>query len=145
MMTLAMKKLAADYPGTAFVHAFPGIVNTPLLTRGSSALLSSLFKWVILPVLSLFVLSADEAGERQFFHGTSARYPAANRTPSSDGDTLDGPAVAKGLDGIVGSGMYTLDWNGESVINKVVKQLEDRGTADAVWKHTIDTFEKMAR
>ncbi|KAI9838860.1 MAG: hypothetical protein M1819_004067 [Sarea resinae] len=147
MMTLAMDRFAAENPSISFVHVFPGLVNTPVLSRGLPAPAAIFMKYVGIPILSLFALSYNEAGERELFYATSARYPPAGNRSSAVGVVL-GPKVevAEGCDGAQGTGLYLLDWNGEIAGDeKLLTDFKTRGLSDTVWAHTLEVFENAAQ
>ncbi|TVY12515.1 Oxidoreductase andH, partial [Lachnellula arida] len=79
--TLAFEELAKTNPSVAFIHKYPGFVDTGVLERllgtatGLWAVPARLARWCVLPVLNLFAMSTEEAGERGVFVATSARYP----------------------------------------------------------------------
>lgn len=75
MMTMALESLALEAPDVSFVHSFPGLVRTKLGQDTKSAgitVLRAVFK-VVGPLVTIPV---SEAGERQLFMATSARFPA---------------------------------------------------------------------
>ncbi|KAL0466309.1 hypothetical protein QR685DRAFT_557266 [Neurospora intermedia] len=75
MMTLAFESLALEAPDVSFVHTFPGLVRTKLgqdTNRAAITVLRGVFK-VIGPLCTIPVA---EAGERQLFMATSAKFPA---------------------------------------------------------------------
>lgn len=75
MMTLALESLALEAPDVSFVHTFPGLVRTQLGKDTKSAgitVLRAVFK-VVGPLVTIPI---PEAGERQLFMATSARFPA---------------------------------------------------------------------
>ncbi|KAI9814266.1 MAG: hypothetical protein M1827_003432 [Pycnora praestabilis] len=148
MNTLALKKFADDNPDVGFVHVFPGAVNTPLLTRGRWWFVRLLLLWIILPILSLFTRSVDEAGERQLFYATSARYAAPAIKDSSDAGVpvLEKIPSLKESEFRKKSGMYNLDEKGESVGDEsLLRKFHERGTDKKVWEHTMEVFENRAR
>ncbi|KAF7875203.1 hypothetical protein EAF04_002375 [Stromatinia cepivora] len=81
--TLAFEELAKSNPRISFIHKYPGFVNTGAVgrlmssTTGIYAIPATFFRLIILPVLNLFAMSVEEAGERGLFLATSARYPPA--------------------------------------------------------------------
>ncbi|EFX06377.1 short chain dehydrogenase reductase [Grosmannia clavigera kw1407] len=77
MLTLAFEHLARENPRISFVHAFPGVVATPLLSRGSTGIKRLLMAGIVQPLVSLFSLSVDEAGARALFYLTSDRYSSS--------------------------------------------------------------------
>ena len=93
-------------------------------------------------------ISNEECGERQLFVATSARYPPKGK----DGSRVAGAAsegevdVGNGVDGVVGSGVYCVEWDGESVSKKseeVLASLRKDGTAAKVWEDTEMVFKRI--
>ena len=90
----------------------------------------------------------DETGERHLYLATSAKYP-----PLSDGLGQNfavplGAAidVAQGTTADVGSGVYSVGWDGESASPAVLKLLatiRDKGTVEGVWRHTEGEFKRI--
>ncbi|TVY81536.1 Oxidoreductase andH, partial [Lachnellula suecica] len=78
--TLAFEELAKAHPSISFIHKYPGFVNTGVIARllstttGLLSIPAALFRWTLLPVINLFSMSVDEAGERVLFLATSKRY-----------------------------------------------------------------------
>ncbi|OKL62948.1 hypothetical protein UA08_01764 [Talaromyces atroroseus] len=133
MMTLALEHLASENPRISFVHAFPGLVATPLMTRISSGIRGVLIRYLVAPVLSFFVRSVSEAGQRGLFTATSARYSV------DDGIV----PLAGGLQKVERSkgGVFLIDENGEAPDNeKVLEDLRKRGVDKKVWDHTMEVF-----
>ncbi|GJN76103.1 NAD(P)-binding protein [Purpureocillium lilacinum] len=133
MLTLSFEHLARENPTVSFVHAFPGLVSTPLLGRTSSGLIGTVLRWVVMPLLKLFVATPAEAGARALFHATSARY-------SVDGGLvplLEGVEKATKSKG----GVFLVDAKGESADNeKVLEDFRRRGVDKLVWEHTMEVF-----
>jgi hypothetical protein len=127
--TLALEELAKSYPSITFIHKYPGFVNTGVLDRlmatakGVFTIPATLVRWAILPIVNLFSMSVDEAGERGVFIATSARYPPANPKTDSVGVLLpQGVQVAESSivkDG-EGNGVYRLGADDESAPDSAV-------------------------
>jgi hypothetical protein len=150
MITLSHFSFAENYPEVSFLHIFPGSVNTPLLDsipgilgiafRGFARLGSAtgLGAWI----------SVEECGQRCAFFSTSAVYPPAQvEDEKSKGVPLVGKLeVAIGADGRVGSGVYSVDWDGtvasEKVINLLSKYRKD-GTMAKVMEHVNGEFDRI--
>lgn len=79
--TLAFEELAKSNPRISFIHKYPGFVDTGAVgrlmssTTGIYAILATFFRLMVLPVLNLFAMSVEEAGERGLFLAISSRYP----------------------------------------------------------------------
>ena len=99
--------------------------------------------WLIINISKLLMpliqTSPEECAERHVFMATSARYAPREGGSSVAGVPVEGDlAVARGSNGKVGSGMYTLDVKCESSPAKVEQLLDtfrNDGTADKVWAH----------
>jgi len=74
MLTLALERFARENPKISFVHAFPGLTATPLLSRGSSGIIGFLLQWIVTPLGGLFFASPDDVAARALFYATNARY-----------------------------------------------------------------------
>lgn len=149
MMTLGLEMLAKEAPNVSFVHAFPGKVKTSIIRSDDSVVLRTaapFFK-------ALFFVTGHtpivEVGERHSFYCTSARFPPreAADDPGAAGTELpDGVSVAKGVDGSVGGGVYSVDTYGESADAKVEELLANYrkdGTADKLWKYTESEWQRV--
>jgi hypothetical protein len=124
LTTLAMDELSKENPKVTFVHKYPGIVKTGLLGKmfedwkGAWKILGVLAQHVLLPVMGLFQVSAEEAGERGLYIATTEKYN--------------------------GGGFYRLDWNDENA--KAVPQLDKyraEGMPKKVWEHTVGVFDRV--
>lgn len=89
----------------------------------------------------------QECGERHLFLATSAMYPARTGGNTAAGVPLvDGITVARGTDGNAGSGVYSIDEQGESAGPKVEELLANfrkEGMAERVWDHTEGEFKRI--
>ena len=133
MLTLAFEHLARENPGISFVHAFPGAVATPLLSRGSTGLVRLLMTGVVHPLIKTFATSADEAGARALFYLANDRYSVKhNAILSADG--LEKPMLS-------GGGIFLINEKSEIVDNeKVLVDYRVRGVDKDVWRHMIEIF-----
>jgi hypothetical protein len=150
MMTLAHLALARQAPDIAFVNTYPGYVKTGLI-RGDEGLLVRIAGAAVVPLLALtgilHVVSHDETGQRHAYYCTSGRYPAREGGKDVAGVPLQsGERLAVGMDGKEGSGVYSVNWDGESAQQKVVevvnKHVKD-GMVDNLWQHTLTEFERI--
>lgn len=104
---------------------------------------------VIMKVLGPFVnVPPEEVGERHLFYATSGRYPALSQS-SGNGDGValqDGVVVAKGIDGEVGSGVYTVDNRGEEggpAVVQTLNELRRGGAVEEIWKDLVKEFVRI--
>lgn len=133
MMTLMLEGFAAENPRISFVHAFPGIVATPLFDRISSGFLGMVIRYLGAPVLRLFAKSVSDAGQWGLFTATSARYSVDSGIVPLAGDMTKAER-SKG-------GIFLLNEHGETVDNeKVLEDFRKREVNKNVWDHTIEVF-----
>ncbi|RAK95639.1 short-chain dehydrogenases/reductase, partial [Aspergillus ibericus CBS 121593] len=140
--SLALEHLAAAHPTVSFIHAFPGIVRSPLMKSTFGNLVGS-----VLTVLSRPVsMTLEESGERNLFISTSAAYPAAApKDPSHPGVPLAGGVqTAVASTGRVGGGSYILSSDGgDATREKLMADYRGRGFPNKVWSHTLETFKRI--
>ena len=68
LTTLALDGMAAEHPEMAFLHIFPGRVQTRLLEGGVEwTFLKMLLRYVLGPILFLGGITAEECGERMLW------------------------------------------------------------------------------
>ena len=115
MMTLSYDKLAESNPEKAFVHVYPGLVSTGLLGRSATGLLGLLFRFVLEPILSLFAITPEEAGERMLYYGTSEQYA---------------------------KGSWSLDWDGAAKDVEVLREYRETGMGERIVEHNHKVFER---
>lgn len=140
--TLSLESHHKDNPNVSFVHNFPGVVKSGI-TRGTSGPVFTALKAVIGVFGSLFYMPAEEAGDRHVFLATSARYStgledSAAGVPLSVAGNL---AFARGTDGKIGSGVYSINASGESAgpkVEQALLSLRSRGMTEKVMD-TINT------
>ncbi|KAL2784441.1 hypothetical protein BJX66DRAFT_316658 [Aspergillus keveii] len=142
LITLGLEAVAKDAPNVSFIHDYPGAVDTPL-TR---TVLSVMNEGAAIdggPVPDL--ITAEESGERHVYLLTSPRYPPAQG--GEDKAFLLGESeVIVGTNGKVGSGVYTIGFEGESASPETLEflaGLRKEGMVERVWKHTEDEFVRI--
>ena len=124
------------------MHDFPGAVKTSLFDRIEGILgvvmrayIYLLGRWICVPI--------EESGERHLYLATSARYPPAS--DSGSGVPLgDGVDIACGTTGEVGSGVYSVGWDGASAsptVQKLSAGYRDNGIVEKIRRHTESEFE----
>ncbi|KAL1984998.1 hypothetical protein VTN96DRAFT_8451 [Rasamsonia emersonii] len=143
MTVLAMEHLAKQYPSISFLHVFPGLVITNLAASDMSWPWSSLVRY-LRPLFAFLAVPLEESGQRHLFCATSERYPPRFAvTRGEEGSSVAGE-VARGSNGEKGSGVYSLNWDGELVRAKdFLAQYRARGMGETVWAHTLDVFERV--
>lgn len=146
LITLGHEALAARARSVSFIQVSPGAVKTALFDRMSGVVGFVMRCWVNLAG-SWLLVPIQESGERNVFLSTSAAFPATDGGEDGVG-LVDGVDVAKGTDGTVGSGVYSLDYDGteagQSVTDLLAKYREE-GMVERVWEHAQAEFERITR
>ncbi|KAK3324813.1 hypothetical protein B0T19DRAFT_403008 [Cercophora scortea] len=141
--TIFFEKLAKLHPKISFVHSYPGAVKTGLLNRKEVGwpVLSFLLYWVIVPLFGwLILIPAKESGERHLWAATAGLFASREVAAAKKGEG----EVAVGSDGAKGSGTYTINEKGESVVNdKVLKEIRDTGVNEKIWEHTFEEYKRI--
>ncbi|MCJ1380440.1 hypothetical protein MMC17_003543 [Xylographa soralifera] len=147
-VTMALEALAAKAPDVSFIHNFPGSVRTNLIRGGEGKLIAAMA--FVSKIVGAFVdlhVPPEECGARHVFLATSAKYPAGKGGEETAGVPLpEGVAVARGVDGQSGSGVYSIDQDGESTGPKVEELLAGfrrEGLVDKVWQDTQEQFQRI--
>jgi hypothetical protein len=149
MHTLSLEVLAQQAPTVSFVHEFPGPVYTNLGKNGTETIVR-VYSFVI--SLLHFVLGnwlfipLEECGERQVFLATSKKYRPRNGNAS--GVAMEELDISKGTDGVVGSGIYSVNWDGKEgneTAMAVLQGLRQKGVKEIVWSHIASEFDRIAR
>ncbi|KAI9036082.1 uncharacterized protein KD926_002459 [Aspergillus affinis] len=141
MNSLAVEHLAAQNPSVSFIHMFPGVVRTPLMSSTFGSLAGSIMGLLSTPIS----MTPKESGQRNLYMATSAAYPAAK----TDGQTstgvplVDGVGISKSSTGSVGGGSYILNYDGGDATNrKVMDGYREKQFPAKIWEHTLATFAK---
>ncbi|KAF5645426.1 hypothetical protein F52700_1989 [Fusarium sp. NRRL 52700] len=142
-LTLSLEALALRAPEVSFIHNFPGSVDTNLIRSGDGFMMQVMKYWfkVSMTVRRQW-LPKEECGERHAWLCLSGRYP--DKEGSENGVREE--EVAVGTDGNKGSGVYSVDWDGESASSEVVKLLDgfkEEGLVEKVWKDQEIEFVKI--
>jgi NAD(P)-dependent dehydrogenase (short-subunit alcohol dehydrogenase family) len=143
MITLALEDLAKRAPNVSFIQNYPGFVKTGLARGAKGPAMAAAI--AISKVIGVFLnIPFEEVGQREVFFLTSARFPPGDETSLGSGVSLaKGTQVAPGTDGKLGSGVYSIDYQGESggdKVNELLAKLRKDGLQEQVWKHTEQTF-----
>ncbi|KAA6411177.1 MAG: Short-chain dehydrogenase reductase SDR [Lasallia pustulata] len=146
LVTLSLEALAKKAPDVSFIHDFPGPVKTNLVRGGEGAaiyVLNVVFK-VIGPLVNTPI---QESGERHLFLATSARYPAGMSGDATSGVPMTGGVeLARGTNGKSGSGVYSVDQDGESAgpkMEELLTKLRKEGVVEKMWKDTEEHFKRI--
>lgn len=144
MTDFIMEEFAKRYPGTAFMHSYPGTVKTGIANELNGPI--RLAVKVMYAVMTPWILNVQESGERHFFQLTSMCYPAARWKGTScrgDGEMPGIPVhpqldIMAGSDDVKGSGAYLLDWDSKPTGDeKVLGKYRDMDMGRKVWEHTM--------
>ena len=146
MTDMALETLAQQAPEVSFINDYPGAVKTGI-GRDPNSFFAWLMNFVLMIIGPLVYIPIRESGERHLFFATSAKYPPRVAADEASGVPLgDEVGVAKGTDGKVGSGVYSIHWNGEHSGPRVVGLLagiREQGIAQKVWQHTVGEFKRI--
>lgn len=123
MTSLAFETLASEHPSISFLHVYPGVVATPLFKRTLGSVLGTIVGFLAKP----FCISMAESGEWQTWLSTSADFPSKK-------DSIDPSAT----------GYYLLNHDGKDSTNQaLMEELREKDFPAIVWKHTLDTFDRI--
>ena len=135
MQNFALEHFAKAQPGTSFIHAYPSGVNTGVL-RGLGSTTERMIKASAF-LLRPFMVDFVESGERHLYAATAPQYVPSAKASGADN-------VAKGADGVIGSGSYVLNWNGDSLPDSATaEKMRAQGMEKTVWEHTEDVYRKI--
>lgn len=143
--TLSLEGHHKDNPSVSFVHNFPGLVKSGI-TRGTAGALLTAVKAIFRVLGSLLYMPIEEAGDRHLFLATSARYSTGVEDAAAGVPLSDGLALARGTDGQIGSGVYSVDADGESAkppVEEALRSLRSQGMIETVMT-TIEAEIKKA-
>lgn len=144
MATLTMEHFAKMYPTVSFIHDFPGPVKSGI-GRGPGWTLF-LMRTVGAIMGPLVYIPLEESGQRHLYLCTSARYPAKADDKSSAVPLDKELLIAKGTDGLIGTGVYTVDERCESADEKVdtlLAKLRKEGMTEKVWQDSESEFVRI--
>ena len=140
MMTLALESLGLEAPDVSFIHSFPGSVKSSPVV---------MLRFMLKIIGPLAYMSPMEAGERQVFLATSARFPARLGADGT-GETMTAGVpvdktvgVALGTGGEEGTGVYSVSCDGEPASVKVREalcRLRGEDVVRKLWLHTEEVF-----
>ena len=120
--TLALVAHHKAAPEVSFVHNFPGAVES-WIARGSIGWLMRFLK-IIESVLGSWVhIPLEDAGDCHVFFCTSARFSNGSEDTTTGVPLVEGLGLARGTDGEPGTGVYSIDHNGESAGSKTERLL----------------------
>ncbi|KAF4464759.1 dehydrogenase reductase sdr family member 12 [Fusarium albosuccineum] len=138
MLTLLLERFAQENPKISFVHAFPGLTATPLLSRGSSGIIGFLLRWIVTPLANTLFASADDVGARALFYATNAVFTvestsaSANTAPQSLAKATQTP-----------SGLFLVNEKSEAADNENVLVVLREKMTEKVRIHASEVFERV--
>lgn len=148
MTSLTLDKLSKENPDVSWIHAWPGFVDSGIWD-GLPGFIGIVFR-TLMPLLGFFFyMNPEECGQRQTFISTSSRFPSASgdKMGAANGVGLvDNIGTIMSINGKVGGGSYSVRETGDAVDEKKISLLvdyENDGTQDIIWKHTVETFQKV--
>lgn len=131
--TLALEGHQKACPEVSYVHNFPGAVESGI-ARGSIGWIMRFLKTVFAILGPLVHIPLEEAGQRHLFLCTSARFSAGADDAAPGVPLIEGLEYSRGTTGKPGSGVYSIDANGDSASPKVEKLLAGLREGGAVQK-----------
>ncbi|KAF5610999.1 uncharacterized protein FSUBG_2543 [Fusarium subglutinans] len=142
-LTLSLEALARQAPEVSFIQNFPGSVDTNLIRSGDGFMMQLVKYWfkVSMTVRRQW-LPKEECGERHAWLCLTGRYP--DKEGSENG--IKEEEVSVGTNGKKGSGVYSVDWDGESASGEVVKLLDgfkEEGLVEKVWRDQEKEFVRI--
>jgi hypothetical protein len=142
-----MEEFAKRYPGTTFMHSYPGTVKTGIANQLNGPI--RLAVKVMYAVMTPWILNVQESGERHLFQLTSMCYPAKKWQHASCRGDSDAPGIPvearldimEGSDDVKGSGAYLLDWDSKPAGDeRVLGKYREMNLGPRVWEHTMQMF-----
>lgn len=134
--TLSLEAQHQVAPEVSFIHNFPGAVVSGI-ARGNIGPFMRFLKTVWAWLGPLVHIPLEEAGDRHLFLCTSARFPAGPNDATAGVPPPEGLDVATGIDGEVGSGVYSINEKGDSSganVEHLMTQFREQGMVARVWK-----------
>lgn len=139
MVTLGMEMLAKRAPDVSFIHDFPGPVKSGI-GREMPGLVGISVRALAKVIGPFFNIPTSESGAYHLFFATSARYAPQSGAGSTLGVPISGNvSAARGTDGNIRAGMYSIDEKGESAspaVEQLLAGMHKDGTSEKLWEHT---------
>ncbi|KAI0440583.1 putative short-chain dehydrogenases/reductase [Xylaria telfairii] len=143
--TLLLEEAQRRAPDVAFIHTVPGAVESGIMRDMQPTLRLSILIGISRLLGPFINVPPAECGERHVFAATSAAF-----TPSEGagcaGVPLGGVATARGTDGKMGSGVYSLSQKLDSASPKVeemLRRFREDGTAVKVCDVVAADFKRI--
>ena len=145
IVTLIHAHFAQQAPTVSFIHDFPGNVKSGI-GRGTTGLLSGVL--TVFNILGpLIYIPEQESGERHLFFATSARFQAKEGLEEAV-PLGEGVGVARGIDGLEGSGVYSTDQVNESAgpaVEELLEGFKREGLVEKIWGTIEEEFGRIAK
>ncbi|GLI76421.1 hypothetical protein PoHVEF18_004694 [Penicillium ochrochloron] len=145
MTDLMLEHMASLAPEVSFVHDYPGPVKSGF-GRETNSILMKVAITIFKIVGPLVYVPIRESGERHLFFATSARYKPRVGSEAAGVPISGDVGVSGGTDGEVGSGVYAVNWDGESAGPKslqVLAKMRGEGMVQRLWEHTMMEFKRV--
>ncbi|OKO98197.1 hypothetical protein PENSUB_9295 [Penicillium subrubescens] len=145
MTDLMLEHMASLAPEVSFVHDYPGPVKSGF-GRETNSILMKVAITIFKIVGPLVYVPIRESGERHLFFATSARYKPRVGSEAAGVPVSGDVEVSGGTDGEVGSGVYAVNWDGESAGPKslqVLAKMRGEGMVQRLWEHTMMEFKRV--
>ncbi|OBT78079.1 hypothetical protein VF21_03134 [Pseudogymnoascus sp. 05NY08] len=139
MITMAHNAMARQAPDVTFIHNYPGGVKTNFGKDLGTWTIPARALFNLIAPIFLKHISSTECGMRQVYGATSARFPPAEGGAAGV-PLAEGIPVARGSDGQLGSGSYTVNFDGENVSDRVYEHLAKAkadGAEERLWAHIL--------
>jgi hypothetical protein len=146
VLTLILVHFTQQAPTVSFVHDFPGGVRSGI-ARGTTGLLGGVLAVANFVGPLLMYVPEKESGERHLFYMTSVRYRAKEGGDNSV-PLLEGVEVARGIDGVEGSGLYSADQKNENAgreVEVLLGSMREEGMAEKVWESVEAEYSRIAK
>ena len=143
--TLIHAHFTQQAPAVSFIHDFPGFVKSGI-ARGTTGLLWGGMTLVKL-LGPLLYIPEQESGERHLFFATSARYQAKDGVEEAV-PLGKGVGVARGIDGVEGSGIYSADQVNESAgpaVEELLERFKKEGLVEKIWGMIEEEYGRIAK
>lgn len=145
MVTLSIDALAKQNPTVSFIHNYPGAVQSGIY-RDMKGLTGTPLRLTLNLLYRFYHISAEETGQRHMFLLTSARYPPKRGDEAKGVEVAKDVSVARGIDGVAGSGCYCASQpcdEGSTKNFALLKKLREDGMTDKVWEHIEKKFNEI--
>ena len=143
--TLILVHFAQQAPTVSFIHDFPGAVKSGI-GRGTTGLV--LVALTLLKLLGpLIYIPRQESGERHLFFMTSVVYQAKEGVEEAVPPGV-GVGIARGIDGVEGSGVYSADEVNESAgieVEELLERFKKEGLVEKIWAMIEKEYKRIAK